>query len=165
MTLAKQYNITLRQAIPVIAAILLPGLGHYILGEKQRATILLITILSLFTTGLLIGGIDVIDYQQDTAWFAGQSLIGPISLIIGHTHQKLKQHTNNTYLNPPPPSKKQPNSPFYVSINKPNELGTLYCAVAGLLNLLVIIDTIRPNPTPTTTKSTSGRLVTRNSKE
>jgi hypothetical protein len=40
-----------------------------------------------------------------------------------------------------------------VSIGRVNELGTLYCAMAGLLNLLAIVDVIyRPKPlarTPT----------------
>ncbi|MBI1370295.1 MAG: hypothetical protein GC162_16795 [Planctomycetes bacterium] len=151
-------------ALCCIAAWFVPGLGHYLFGEKQRGLIVGITLLILFTIGLLIGGIDVVDHREDPLWFAGQVLIGPPSIIVDAIHT----HFDSKY----PPSPPTPDSPlpdYEVSVGRVNELGTLYCTLAGVLNLLAILDLFGRATTPAPTANDvvpssdplQGRIVTR----
>ena len=112
-----------------LAAWLFPGTGYFLLGQRARAITISTTIIVLFLLGLLIGGVKVVDPPAsyatnplkivfDKPWFVGQILAGPITLVtaaIGEGH-------------------------FFSSHAHPNEIGTLYTAVAGMLNLLAIID-------------------------
>jgi hypothetical protein len=115
-----------------VAGWALPGLGHILAGQRKRGAILMITILGLFIAGLLIGGIDVIDNREDRWWFYAQALAGPITLVVDGVHQSLK----------PDAAQAVPidQLPYARSIGRVNELGMLYCALAGLLNLLAIIN-------------------------
>ena len=107
-----------------VAAWLLPGLGHIIVGQTRRGMILMVTLLGLYLAGLFIGGIDVIDSRDDRLWFVGQCLMGPITPLIDRYHQHARASAD-------PPD---------VAVNRVNELGTLYCTLAGLLNLPAIMD-------------------------
>ena len=89
-----------------------------------------ITILVLFVLGLLIGGMRVVDpptFAQrttfgaiiDKPWFIGQVLAGPVTLISASVAKGEGYDTSHARV---------------------NEIGTLYTAVAGMLNLLAIID-------------------------
>lgn len=114
-----------------VAAWLLPGLGHVLLGERRRGLLVMAAIASLYLAGLLIGGLDVVDSQEDTLWFAAQSIAGPATLAVNHIHlAHLK------------PDAHPDRGPYVRSVGRVNEMGTLYCAMAGLLNLLVIIDVL-----------------------
>ncbi|MGD9693164.1 MAG: DUF6677 family protein [Phycisphaerales bacterium] len=135
-------------------AFLLPGLGHLVLAQPRRAVLIFLGVIGLFTSGLLIGGIDVVDRRDDKWWFLGQALTGPVAFAVDHLHQSLKEPDPRTgRLLPPSPSapgEKPP--PYSVSIAKPNEIGALFCTLAGLLNLIAIIDASwhapRPRPEP-----------------
>lgn len=74
---------------PVAAALawVFPGAGHLFLGHRQRALFICIGILGLFASGLLIGGISVIDRRDNFFWFLGQALVGPITLAVDYAHQ------------------------------------------------------------------------------
>lgn len=170
------------------AAWLLPGLGHYIIGYRRRGIILGVTLLSLFTGGLLVGGVGVVDSEENRLWFAGQALIGPVAPLVNLYHQSLKGQLNHQLadhadlLNQTYGHSLDPNrvtldllesdqvTPVYRrSLGRVNELGTLYCTLAGVLNLLVILDVIgrsssapiHPAPPPRDEPDTHGRLVTR----
>ncbi len=145
-----------------LLALLLPGLGHFYLGERERGVLIAAGILGLFFGGMLIGGIDVVDSREDTIWFAGQSLVGPVAFAVDYVHQhRLKVVGKDIVENrevmrlrtanpghtrgpdgreieaapgvPPPNSK---------SLGRMNELGTLFATIAGMLNLIVIIDAL-----------------------
>ncbi len=120
-----------------LSAWLLPGLGHIVLGQRRRGIILGVTILTLWGVGLLIGGVSAIDHKQHQFWFFGQVMIGP-SLAVDTVNQRIK----------PPPSVYGPEaSPNYEpSYGKVNEQGLLYTALAGLLNLLAIMDVVYCDP-------------------
>ena len=149
-----------------LAAWLLPGLGHVLLGQRKRGLVLGAAILGLFVSGLLIGGIDVIDSREDRLWYFGQNLAGPYAFVIDRVHQSMKADAirrwqAETFRPPQPPVNL---FGYTVSIGRVNELGTLYCTMAGFLNLLVIIDVIfrmdharprRPEP------ALRGRVITR----
>ncbi len=117
---------------PVIALAtwVLPGSGYWLIGQRARGLTIGITIIILFILGLLIGGVRVVDPPPNAfsnpvnaitqkPWFVGQILAGPITLLsasIGKGEE------------------------YYASHSRVNEIGTLYTAIAGMLNLLAIID-------------------------
>ena len=71
-----------------IFAVLFPGAGHFfILRERRRGILAAVGVLGLFFGGMFIGGIDVIDREEDKYWFLGQALNGPIAFVINTIHQ------------------------------------------------------------------------------
>jgi len=76
-----------------ILAVLLPGLGHLARGEVRRGLLAGGSVLVMFFGGLLIGGIDVVDRQEDRWWFLGQAFVGPVAFGVNHVHQsQFKAH-------------------------------------------------------------------------
>ncbi len=152
-----------------LLAILLPGLGHFYLGERARAALIASGVLGLFAGGLLIGGIDAIDRREDTIWFVGQALVGPLAFGVDYYHQehlKIRKpgspaelhHEGGVltrrgihYRTARPDEARDPSglpaaagpglrAPNSKSLGRMNELGTLFATIAGMLNLIVIID-------------------------
>ena len=120
-----------------LAAWALPGLGYWLIGQPGRAIATGVTILLVFFGGMLIAGVRVVQAPDMTApgntfqrvlqrpWFIGQVLTGPLGLSAAMISDRLAA------------------SPTYRSIEtkaRLAEIGTLYTAVAGMLNLLTIID-------------------------
>ena len=142
----------------LILAILLPGLGHFVRRQKSRGVAIAVGVLGMFFGGILIGGIDVVDSREDRIWFLGQAMIGPIAFATDYYHQSqlkvvdpsvpgnLRSAYPNEGRNPithlPVPGGKPPNTK---SISRINELGTLFSTIAGMLNLIVIIDAAFPS--------------------
>lgn len=123
--------------LEAIAAWLVPGLGHLLLGQRRRGLILLTTIGSLWFSGLLMGGITCIDRANQPFWFIGQALVAPsIGVHFYYVHQLLP-------LPSPEPGK---NPPFQPALGRVAEQAILYTALAGLLNLLAIIDVLYHSP-------------------
>lgn len=128
---------------PVIALTgwLLPGGGYWLIGQRARATTVCITVLVLFFLGILIGGVRVVDAPAwepprgdrtnligrtlQKPWFIGQVLTGPVSLAAAYWSSELAADGA---------------SPDPLSHARVAEIGTLYTAVAGMLNLLALID-------------------------
>lgn len=151
-----------------VAGWLIPGLGHWILGMRRRGVVLCIAIVSLWLSGILIGGVSVID-REDRAegpnrnypergkgrsmWFFGQALIAPTILIdrvrenmynsFGKERNASPKHHSNVVLTP---STRHPVPPYEPSIARVAEQGTLFTALAGLLNLLAMIDVLYCDP-------------------
>ena len=91
-------------------------------------------VLMLLVLGLLIGGIDCVDRQEDRLWFLAQSLNGPIAFIIDYLNQNvIKAMPDEQRL-------------WTTGISHVNEIGTLYIALAGLMNLAVILDALHFTP-------------------
>ncbi len=125
---------------PIVALVgwLLPGLGYWLIGHRARALTVGITIIVLFVSGVLVGGVRVVDAPQLTGdgpnpvarvlqkpWFIGQALTGPIGLAAAWGSRVVA--ADPAYKN-------------IVSHGRLAEIGTLYTAIAGMLNLLAIID-------------------------
>ncbi len=143
--------------VAVVLAWVIPGLGHIVMGKVTRGLILTITILSIYTAGIFIGGIGVIDSRSVEStggkrpfslWFLGQSLIGP-SLALNYYNHKLQlqyaQQQRNDYNSTDDgvyPFKTIKDAPYEPSFSKTNEQALVYTSLAGLLNLLTIIDLI-----------------------
>lgn len=142
-----------------ILAVLFPGAGHWYQGQAKRALLIAGGVLGLFVGGLVIGGIDVVDSRQDRLWFLGEALVGPVAFGTDYVHQNmLKGYDAATgQRRSPMPGEVKDESgtwvagpagsrpPFSKSLGKMNEIGTLYCTIAGMLNLVVIIDAAFPS--------------------
>jgi hypothetical protein len=118
---------------PIVAVVnwLVPGSGYLLIGQLARGLTIGLTILALFVMGILIGGIHVVDPPVlsqahggnvmrailEKPWYIGQFLAGAIGVISG-------------WIGPSQPA----------SHARVNDIGTLYTAVAGMLNLLATID-------------------------
>lgn len=153
-----------------LAALALPGLGHAARGEAKRGLYAGAGVLGLFFGGLLVGGIDCVDSREDGLWFIGQALVGPVAFATDALHQKhfkvidpiTKQLRSaqpgevrddaTGFFSPAIPKispldstgKPLMNVPNVKGVGKMNELGTLFGTVAGMLNLIVIIDAAFP---------------------
>lgn len=136
-----------------LAAWAVPGSGYLLIGQWARGITAGLTILLTFVAGIFIGGVRVVDVPgyaeggrkvmlvpEDSAaprwaliarpmrtilekpWYIGQILSGPVALIASHYSLEAARS-------------QIPKGTAHVA-----EFGTLYCAIAGMLNLLIIID-------------------------
>lgn len=124
--------------VVLVAAWLMPGLGHWLAGERTRGFIIGISLVLLFVAGLMVGTLHVVNRRSEPLWYAGQILLGPIALAAGETYMQLDP---TGLVQPPSPEHPEPPAVFH-SIGRVNELGTLYCTLAGVMNLLAILDLI-----------------------
>ncbi len=103
-----------------LAGWIVPGGGQFILNKKKQAVILFTTILITFCLGLYVGSIGVVDPVGASYWYLAQIITSPFVAILGH-------HTAGG---------------GYAVYGKPEEIGQLYTSMAGLLNLLCIINAV-----------------------
>jgi hypothetical protein len=157
----------------LLTACILPGLGHIVRGEIARGVYIMTSLLTMFVGGIFLGGVDVIDSKEDRVWFYAQALVGPAAFGVDYYHQNhLKVMANTTdrsgrmaLRSAFPTEGRKPDGtvllggrpPNTKSVGRMNELGTLACALAGMLNLIVILDAgfpsirpRRPQPAPPT---------------
>ena len=97
---------------------LIPGAGYFVLNEKKRAIIILVTVTLTFCIGLYVGSIGVIDPVGAWPWYLAQILNSPMVAGLGHLTAGGGYHV----------------------YGRPNEIGQIYTSIAGLLNLLCIIN-------------------------
>lgn len=136
----------------MIAACVLPGLGHVLGGERVRGACVGAGILGLFFGGMLIGGIDAVDSREDRIWFLGQALVGPVAFGVDYLHQnhfKVIDPATRQLRSAYPTEGRDSKTglaipggtpPNVKSVGKMNELGTLFATVAGMLNVIAVID-------------------------
>ncbi len=130
-------NSFLRAPIAAILAWLIPGLGHIFLGHKVRGVIFLVVITLTFWTGVAVGGVKCVDphkpVQQKSSterqrgrdrswWFFAQIMNGGYA---GATPAVGVRSERASYLSWPS-----------------GDIASVYTGVAGLLNLLIIIDAL-----------------------
>ena len=121
----------LRAPIAGLLAWAVPGLGHIYLGERGRGVVLLITITITFWSGVAIGGVvNTVDPVGRRLWFTAQICNG------GHTLAALMIRRAVV----PPPQ--EDSVPAVVGHWVAADIGVHYTGVAGLLNLLVILDAL-----------------------
>jgi len=144
--------------LAAILALAFPGAGHWFLGERKRAVLIAAGVLGLFFSGLLVGGIDVVDSKEDRWWFVGQALVGPVAFATDYVHQnRIKGIDPRTgVLRSANPDETRDGSgrlapalggqrpPATKSLGKMNELGTLFACIAGMMNLIVALDAAFP---------------------
>lgn len=101
---------------------LIPGAGHFVIKERNRAIIIFATVVLTLCTGLCIGSIGVIEVFGTAAIYvkAAQIMNPPIVLVLGY-------HAAG---------------PTYSVYGWPNEIGQVYTMTSGLLNLLCIVNAV-----------------------
>jgi len=99
---------------------LIPGAGYLLLNEKKRAVIIFLVIVLTFCIGLYVGSIGVIDSIGSKPWYVGQMMFSPAVAVLGYVTA----------------------GGGYQVYGRPNEIGQLYTSIAGLLNLLCIVNVV-----------------------
>ena len=128
-----------------------PGLGHLALGYRRRGMLAMVAILGMFAGGLLIGGLDAVDSVEDAPWYIAQSGNGPIAFAADLANQELLKKGKVGELLPAPsptdPSGRPAAGQHYVStfkgIGAANEFGTLFIALGGMMNFILVMDISR----------------------
>lgn len=116
-----------------VLAWLWPGLGHISLGHKYRGVLIMAGVLLLVVIGLLVGGLDSVDRKDDRLWFYAQAMCGPVALAADFVNQSLVKTWPEVEVSSP---------------GRVNEMGTLFVALAGLMNFVVILDVLHFYPRP-----------------
>ncbi len=132
-----------------VASWLIPGAGHILLGHRKRGMIIGLTIGLLWLSGWAIGGVSIFNYNQHRAWFGGQMLTAPsVAVAVARDHllteappERPAAISEGFSFQPP-----KPKIQYEPSFGRVNEIGILYTALAGLLNLLAIIDVLYKEP-------------------
>lgn len=128
-----------------------PGLGHMSLGYRRRAILGMAGVLGMFFSGLLIGGVDAVDSREDGAWFIAQSGNGPLVFGVDLLNQGLlKTGRVGELVQAPAPigpqgegANRQVLVSSYKGLGQANEFGTLFIALGGLMNLVLVMDCAR----------------------
>ena len=138
-----------------VLAWLWPGLGHISLGERKRGLLIMFGVLFLFFSGLLIGGLDCVDRKHDKLWFLAQSFCGPIAFAADLANQQLVQKVPDEWAAGSPARQRfEQSDPALlrelsrIGLGRVNEMGTLFIALAGLMNVVVILDALYFTPAP-----------------
>jgi hypothetical protein len=111
---------------------LVPGAGHFALDEKKRGIVIFVVIALTFIVGLYVGSIGVVDPVNAKPWYAAQLMNSPGVLILGG-------HVADTYR-----TAREKGDPqlAYLVYGRAGEVGQIYTSIAGLLNLLCIVNAI-----------------------
>lgn len=121
-----------------------PGLGHLSIGERARGTRIMAGMLLLFFGGLFVGGVDSVDRREDTLWFLAQAGCGPLAFAADGANTMLLKSGRIGTLLPAPQGYRQtvvgPGVSDRRGLAHPNEFGTLFIALAGLMNVAVMLD-------------------------
>ena len=121
-----------RVAAAGLLAWLVPGMGHVYIGERRRGIILFVTITLTFWTGVAIGGIrTTVDPDNHLVWFMAEMCTGGHAMTawgVRRAAPRVEAATNSG----------KPFAGHWAS----TDIGMHYCGVAGLLNLLIIIDAL-----------------------
>lgn len=132
------------QPVAAILALILPGLGYVALGEIRRAIYVGCGILGLVAGGLLIGGLDAIDSREDPLWYGVQVLAGPVVIGLDYVHQqhfKVVDSKGRRVTPLPAPAGATGSAPgSRRALARVSDVGLLYVALAGMLNLIAVIE-------------------------
>ena len=103
-----------------LAGWIVPGAGYLMLKKRLHAIIIFIAIAVMFLVGLYIGSIGVVDPVGSWPWYTAQMMTTPAVAILGHYTA----------------------AGTYTVFGRPNEIGQIYTGMAGLLNLLCIVNAV-----------------------
>ncbi|HOA74063.1 MAG TPA: hypothetical protein PL151_04855 [Phycisphaerae bacterium] len=125
-------NTTARMIIAALATWLVPGAGHLLIGDRVRGIAFLVTITLTFWTGVAIGGVkNTVSPVDRTLWFAGQICAG------GHSFAALAWASTI-----PSPYGTDTPAASVIGYGRAEEVSVVYTAIAGMLNILIILDVL-----------------------
>ncbi len=109
----------------------IPGLGHMYLGDHKRGLVLMVTITATFWSGMALGGVrDTVDPHKHKLWFMAQLCSGGNTLFAYMLHHRADLAVVRSAA---------PDQPRHWLAS---DVGVHYTGIAGLLNLLVILDAL-----------------------
>ena len=111
---------------------LIPGAGHFALNERRRGIVIFVMIVLTFIVGLYVGSIGVVDPVTAKPWYAAQMMSSPVVLVLG-SHVADAHRQAQAQHNP---------ELAYLVYGRAGEIGQIYTSIAGLLNLLCIVNAI-----------------------
>lgn len=117
------------------------------LGQKGRAGLLMGMIGGVYLAGLLIGGVTVVDQQGQRLAYAGQAMLAPTLAVDAWR----SRHAGPDL---------EPRDGVVPAVGRPLELGVLYTSLAGMLNLLAILDVAHRRPSVSPVSNAEDRGVT-----
>ena len=101
-----------------LAALLFPGLGHWVTGRRFKAYFLGGLVLGLFLFGMFLGDFADFDRQRHPYYWAGQMLGGPSVWIIGFLTSPLR----------------------FSEVMRFQDAGLLFTTSAGMFNVVLALD-------------------------
>jgi hypothetical protein len=97
---------------------LVPGLGHARAGQRDKGVVMGMAVLIVFALGLVVSNGHAVDRASYSVWWIGQNLFGGGSLFAALVTGPMRSE----------------------SIPIDLDLGIVLCTVAGLMNLVVMVD-------------------------
>lgn len=116
--------------LAVILGWLIPGLGHLYLGRRRKALILFVLIMITYMGGQALAQFECVFYRttpmlKSRLWFYGQAGVGLPTALFSLATKAKDERTE---------------SEMRYQMRPGFEIGTLLTTVAGLLNLLAVVD-------------------------
>jgi len=99
---------------------LVPGAGHYALNEKRRGVVIFVALVLTFIVGVYVGSVGVVDPVHARPWYVAQIMNTPLVMLLGRIGATGE----------------------YRVFGRANEIGQIYTSIAGLLNLLCIVNAV-----------------------
>ena len=103
-----------------IAGWAIPGGGHFLIKQKKHAAVIFATIGLTFLIGLFVGSIGIVDPIGARLWYLAQMLVSPLVGLLGQLSIKSQIQV----------------------YGRPADTGQIYTALAGLLNLLCVLNAV-----------------------
>jgi hypothetical protein len=97
---------------------LVPGLGHARAGQKDKGVVMGLAVAAVFALGLVVSHGHAVDRATYSVWWIGQNLFGGGSLFAALVTGPWRSESAPLHL----------------------DLGIVLCTVAGLMNLVVMVD-------------------------
>lgn len=169
MTRRAEPSLAQQPLVVALAGWILPGLGYLLIGQRARGLTVCITVVTLFIGGLLIGGVRslevptaeredaqrdrlerpsatvpprprLVDELRNKPWSIAQVMNGPMGIVAGFASIWAGTPKPVEVIGPDGEKETQYIAPGIESHARVNEIAVLYTAVAGMLNLLTMID-------------------------
>jgi hypothetical protein len=144
MAAASTSAVTERSIIAGVLTWVVPGAGHWYLGQRGFATVFFVAITLPYLSGVAIGGVKANVNPHANKWlFVAEMGIGSYAaafygLNLATSEITMQQAASIHELNKLEPAKVRQ----YISFYPESEVAQIYLAAAGLLNLLAILDAI-----------------------
>jgi|CXWL01.1.fsa_nt_gi hypothetical protein len=114
--------------LTALFAWILPGLGHWWIGQRGRAIIFFVVTTVTFWGGVAVGGVrSTVSSNENGAWIAAQLCMGPQALGALWLSNQYRMRTDEQRFRAAWPA---------------SNISVVYAGVAGMLNLLIIIDAL-----------------------
>ena len=96
----------------------MPGLGHARAGQRDKGVLMGVAVAIVFAAGLLFAHGHAVDRATASVWWMGQNLFGGGTLFAAFVTSPMQMESAPAHL----------------------DLGVVLCTVAGLMNLVVMVD-------------------------